>query len=126
MKNDVSWWYTHLCVHNHSPSMHVSLSALRGSALCHRGNKQQQLSMMGLIKHSASVLQPAVYCSLDQSRPKRSRQRLAVAMNTSCLFSNECQGETRGESRLHLQYVTLPLCSSHSLSSVMLFELRFS
>ena len=39
---------------------------------------------MGLIKHIALVLQPAVYCSLDQSGPEQSRQKLAVAMITGC------------------------------------------
>ncbi|TNN71399.1 hypothetical protein EYF80_018348 [Liparis tanakae] len=55
------------------------------SAECHRGNKQQQLSRMGLIKHSALAPRPAVYCALDQSRPDRPPPKdLAVAMITGC------------------------------------------
>ena len=61
------------CMHN--DSLPLSPAAQRRSAECHRGNKQQQLSRMGLIKHSASALQPEDYCSLDQSRPDWPRQR---------------------------------------------------
>lgn len=59
-------------------------SADISTAEWHRGNKQQQLSRIGLIKHSASALQPADYSSLDQSRPDWPCQRHAVAMITDC------------------------------------------
>ncbi|KAK5860019.1 hypothetical protein PBY51_021528 [Eleginops maclovinus] len=55
--------------------LRLSLAAQPRSAECHRGNKQQQLSKAGLIKHSALALQPADCCSLDQSRPDRPHQK---------------------------------------------------
>lgn len=59
-------------------------SADISTAEWHRGNKQRQLSRIGLIKHSASALQPADYSSLDQSRPDWPWKRHAVAMITDC------------------------------------------
>lgn len=100
------------CMHNNSLSLCLSLAAQWRSADCHRGNKQQQLSRTGLIKQSAIALYLTGCCSLDRSRPERSRQRLFVAMITGC-HSKWMPGRKRRTSRK--AYTVVHSCSVQQL-----------